>query len=39
MQRGFPAHALLHGEETPVFGDAGYQDIEKREDNENTGVP
>jgi len=29
--------ALLHGEETDVFGDAGYQGVEKRE--ENQGVP
>ena len=27
------AHALLHGEETVVFADAGYQGIEKREEN------
>jgi len=25
------AHALLHGEETDVYADAGYQGIEKRE--------
>lgn len=25
--------ALLHGAETVVFGDAGYQSVEKREDN------
>ena len=27
------AQALLHGEETDVFGDAGYQGVEKREEN------
>jgi IS5 family transposase len=27
------AQSLLHGEETDVFGDAGYQDVEKREEN------
>ena len=26
------AHALLHGEETTVFADAGYQGVEKREE-------
>lgn len=26
------AHALLHGEETNVFADSGYQGIEKREE-------
>lgn len=31
------AQGLLHGEETAVFGDAGYQGVEKRA--ENTGVP
>jgi IS5 family transposase len=31
------AQGLLHGEETDVFGDAGYQGVEKRE--ENQGVP
>ena len=31
------AQALLHGAETDVFGDAGYQGLEKRE--ENLGVP
>ena len=30
------AQALLHGEETDVFGDAGYQGIEKREENVET---
>ena len=28
------AHALLHGEESVVFADAGYQGVEKREENE-----
>ena len=28
------AHALLHGDETAVFGDAGYQGVEKREENQ-----
>ena len=27
------AHALLHGEERLAFGDAGYQGVEKREEN------
>ncbi len=27
------AHALLHGEEKIAFGDAGYQGVEKREEN------
>lgn len=27
------AQSLLHGEETDVFGDAGYQGVEKREEN------
>lgn len=27
------AHAPLHGDETDVFGDAGYQGVEKREEN------
>ncbi len=27
------AQALLHGDETQVFGDAGYQGVEKREEN------
>lgn len=31
------AQALLHGDETDAFGDAGYQGVEKRE--ENLGVP
>jgi IS5 family transposase len=32
------AHALLHGAETAVFGDAGYQGVEKREENQGTAV-
>ena len=32
------AHALLHGEEQFAFGDAGYQGVEKREENRNTAV-
>lgn len=28
------ANALLHGDETDVLGDAGYQGVEKREENE-----
>ncbi|MGE0315929.1 MAG: IS5 family transposase [Lautropia sp.] len=32
------AHALLHGEETVVYGDAGYQGVEKREENAATPV-
>lgn len=31
------AHALLHGQESMVMGDAGYQGVEKRE--ENVGKP
>jgi IS5 family transposase len=31
-------HALLHGEETLVFGDAGYQGVGKREENRDTPV-
>jgi IS5 family transposase len=27
------AHALLHGQETDVLGDAGYQGVEKRQEN------
>jgi len=27
------AQGLLHGDETDVFGDAGYQGVEKREEN------
>lgn len=29
------AHALLHGEERDVLGDAGYQGVEKREENQD----
>jgi IS5 family transposase len=32
------AHALLHGEETAVFADAGYQGVEKREENQGKTV-
>ena len=32
------AHALLHGKETDAYGDAGYQGVEKREENLNTEV-
>jgi IS5 family transposase len=32
------AHALLHGQETDVFGDAGYTGVAKRDENRNTGV-
>jgi IS5 family transposase len=32
------AHALLHGEEKHVFGDAGYQGVEKREENKEREV-
>lgn len=32
------AQALLHGEETDVFGDAGYQGVEKREENQELSV-
>ena len=28
------AHALLHGDETAAFGDAGYQGVEKRQENQ-----
>lgn len=31
-------HGLLHGEEKLAFGDAGYQGIEKREENQNSKV-
>ena len=30
------AHALLHGEETVVLGDAGYQGVERRDENRAT---
>jgi IS5 family transposase len=29
------AHALVHGEETDVFADAGYQGVDKREDTQD----
>ncbi|MGA7180374.1 MAG: IS5 family transposase [Thiobacillaceae bacterium] len=32
------AHALLHGAEKTAFGDAGYQGVEKREENRNSTV-
>jgi len=32
------AHALLHGNETEVFADAGYQGVGKREENRDTPV-
>jgi transposase, IS5 family len=32
------AHALLHGNEQVAFGDAGYQGVEKREENLDTPV-
>ena len=32
------AHALLHGEEAVVFADAGYQGVDKREENCDTPV-
>lgn len=32
------AHRLLRGEETDVFGDAGYQGVEKREENNKMDV-
>jgi IS5 family transposase len=32
------AHALLHGEETGVFADAGYQGADKREENRDRPV-
>ncbi len=32
------AHALLHGDEQVAFGDAGYQGVEKREENLDTPV-
>lgn len=31
-------HKLLHGEEQHAFGDAGYQGVEKREENRNSSV-
>jgi len=32
------AHALLHGDETRAFGDAGYQGVERRQENEKSAV-
>jgi IS5 family transposase len=32
------AYALLHGDEIAVLGDAGYQGVEKREENQGTDV-
>jgi IS5 family transposase len=32
------AHKLLHGKETRAFGDAGYQGVEKREENQDSPV-
>lgn len=32
------AHALLHGDERDVLGDAGYQGVEKREENKNSEI-
>ena len=32
------AHALLHGKETFALGDAGYQGVEKREENQGKSV-
>ena len=32
------AHALLHGEESVVFADAGYQGVDKRDENVETPV-
>lgn len=32
------AHQLLHGKETLAFGDAGYQGVEKREENQGSTV-
>lgn len=32
------AHQLLHGEEAVAFGDAGYQGVEKREENQGSTV-
>ena len=32
------AHALLHGKERIAFGDAGYQGVEKREENQSAHV-
>ncbi len=32
------AHALLHGDEVAALGDAGYQGVEKREENQGKAV-
>ena len=32
------AHRLLHGDETQVWGDAGYLGVQKREENLELGV-
>lgn len=32
------AHALLHGDETHAFGDAGYTGVQKREENQDSTV-
>jgi IS5 family transposase len=32
------AHALVHGEETDVFADSGYQGVEKREETQDIDV-
>jgi IS5 family transposase len=32
------AHALFHGQEINVFGDAGYQGVDKREENRDKPV-
>jgi IS5 family transposase len=32
------AHALLHGSEADVFGDAGYQGVERRDENQGNPV-
>lgn len=32
------AYALLHGDEIAALGDAGYQGVEKREENQNKSV-
>jgi IS5 family transposase len=32
------AHPMLHGDKTTAFGDAVYQGVEKRQENENSSV-
>lgn len=32
------AHALLHGDETDVLGDSGYQGVQKREENKDSEI-